>query len=280
MPNLPTVAQFQEGTSVKHINRFAILLKRLLIAAASLAVILFVYVTFIPDVWRRTNLLFALIVLWFVTAYLVLPRIHRLLSRFYVPSNFIGRARTSDGLLADPINLGLRGGKRELIAAMEAAGWERAEPLTPRSVWRAMRTNALRQSYPTAPVSTYILFGKPQELAFQMEVDNTTHKRHHVRFWRTPRNWYLPGGHRVDWVGASTYDMAARFSLFTMQFTHKIDADVDKERDFLVDTLRNAGKIRRAKRIEHFFNAYSTRNGDGYHYITDGSMVIAELKEQ
>ena len=129
-------------------------------------------------------------------------------------------------------------------------------------------------------MSTFILFGKPQELAFQMEVDHTTHKRHHVRFWRVPRNWYLPGGYRVDWLGAATYDDSVRFSMFTMQFTHKIDANVDKERDYLIESLQKVSKLQKVKRIEHFFNAYSTRNGDGYHYITDGSMVIADLKEK
>lgn len=264
---------------MKHINRFAVLLKRLFFFAASLAIIVFIYLNLLPDVWRRTNFLVAGILLWFLTAYLVLPRIHRLLSRFYVPSNFIGRARTSDGLLADPVNLALRGNRRQLVAAMEAAGWRQADPLNASSIWRAMRSNLLRRSYPTAPVNTFILFGKPQELAFQMEVDNNSHTRHHVRFWKVPKKWYLPGGHEVDWVGAATYDVAARFSMFTMQFTHKIDANVDKERDFLIDTLKKAGKLRKTKRIEHFFNAYSTRNGDGYHYITDGSMVIADLKE-
>jgi len=256
------------------------LLKRLLIFIVPLVLIFFLYITFLPDIWRRTNLIVAIALVWFVTAYLALPRIHRLLSRFYVPSNFIGRARTSDGLLADPTNLAVIGGKRELIAAMEAAGWLQADPLTLPHIWHSIRANVLRRSYPTAPVSTFILFGKPQELAFQMEVDNTTHKRHHVRFWRTPRNWYLPGGYKVDWLGAATYDDAIRFSLFTMQFTHKIDANVDKERDFLINSLHETKRLKKQKRIDHFFNAYSTRNGDGYHYITDGSMVIAELKDK
>lgn len=265
---------------MKHINRFAILLKRLVIFVGSLVVIFVIYVNFLPNVWRRTNFLVGLILIWFITAYIVLPYVHRLLSRFYVPSNFIGRARTTDGLLADPINLAFVGSKAELLSAMSEAGWQLADPLKPSTIWRAIRANVFKKSYPTAPVSTFILFGKPQDLAFQVEVDNNTHQRHHVRFWKVPRNWYLPGGNKVDWLGAATYDDSVGFSLFTMQFTHKIDSNVDKERDFLIDSLRKASKLRKTKRIDHFSNAYSTRNGDGYHYITDGSMVIAELKDK
>ena len=46
---------------------------------------------------------------WLVLAYLVLPRLHRILTTIYVPDYFIGRARTSDGLLGDPVNLALDG---------------------------------------------------------------------------------------------------------------------------------------------------------------------------
>jgi hypothetical protein len=265
---------------MKHISRFAVLLKRLIIFVGSLVVIFFVYVNFLPDVWRRTNLLVAIVLLWFVTAYLALPRIHRLLSRIYVPTNFIGRTRTSDGLLSDPVNMGLVGGKRQLIDAMEATGWQQAEPLSPRSIWRAIRSNVLRQSYPTAPVSEAFLFGKKEELAFQMEVGNNPHKRHHVRFWRTPEGWYLPGGIKVDWLGAATYDDAVGLSMFTMQFTHRIDSNVDKERDFVISTLQDGGFIRKIHHIEHVFSGYKTRNGFGDNYVTDGSVVVAEIKKK
>lgn len=265
---------------MKHISRFAVLFKRLAIFVGSLVIILVVYVNFLPDIWQRNNLALAVLVLWFVTAYLALPRIHRLLSRIYVPSNFIGRSRTADGLLSDPVNMALRGGKRDLVAAMEAAGWQQAEPLNIRTIWRLIRSIALRQSYPTAPVSDAFIFGKKQEVTFQMEVDGNPHKRHHIRFWRTPRNWYMPGGHKVDWLGAATLDDAVKLSLFTSQFTHRIDSNVDKERDFIIKTLKDAKQIVKVQRFEHYFSAYKARNGFGDEYVTDGSMVIADLKEK
>lgn len=44
-----------------------------------------------------------------ILAYPALPRLHRILTRIYVPDYFIGRTRTSDGLLGDPVNLALLG---------------------------------------------------------------------------------------------------------------------------------------------------------------------------
>lgn len=107
---------------MKHIWSFGILLKRVGIFVASVLFIFFVYQSFIPDVWRSGNVLLSLMILWFVTAYLVLPRVHRFLSQIYVPDHFIGRSRTSDGILSDPVNLAINSSKEDLVQAMEAAG--------------------------------------------------------------------------------------------------------------------------------------------------------------
>ena len=55
-----------------------------------------------------------------------------------------------------------------------------------------------------------------------------------MRFWRCPEGWQLPGGYAVDWLAAGTYDRSVGLSLFTLQVTHKIDADTDIERDYIV----------------------------------------------
>ena len=44
--------------------------------------------------------LLLLVVFWGFVAYLLLPRLHRILTRLYVPGYFIGRTRTADGCSA------------------------------------------------------------------------------------------------------------------------------------------------------------------------------------
>lgn len=141
-----------------------------------------------------------------------------------------------------------------------------------------MKSVVFQKSYPSAPVSDAFMFGVRQTLAFQIEVDNNPNKRHHVRFWKTPKNWYLPGGYKVDWLGAATYDESVGLSLFTMQFTHAISSNIDEERDFLISSLKSTKSVKTYRKIKHFFNAYESRNGFGHQYITDGSMVVVELK--
>lgn len=212
-----------------------------------------------------------------VMAYLLLPRLHQVFTEIYVPNYFIGRTRTPDGLLGDPMNLALDGDERDVHAAMTRAGWTRADEVTIASALRMIRSTLLRTAYREAPVSDLMLFGRRQDFAYQREVGGDARKRHHVRFWRVPQGWLLPGGIRVDWVAAGTYDRRVGLSLFTMQVTHKIDPDTDAERDYIVETLKYADPDTRLRVIDGFSTAYHSRNGGGDSISTDGDLPIVDV---
>ena len=215
------------------------------------------------------------VVIWVLAAYVLLPRVNRLLTLIYVPDYFIGRTRTTDGLLGDPVNLGIIGDAKSLRSAMLDAGWIEADPLDLRSGWRIITASVLRRSYPSAPVSSLFVFGKKQTLAFEQEVAGNPLQRHHVRFWSCPEGWKLPGGFDVDFVGAATFDRRVGLSLFTFQITHKIAANTDTERDWVVAALQRAGAT--AYRIRHFSTGYHSRNGGGDAIETDGDLPILIL---
>lgn len=260
--------------------RLAVPLKRLGLLALFALVVLGATWWALHGIRTPRKFIAAVVILWLVFAYVILPRIHRLLSRIYVPNYFIGRARTADGLLADPVNLAIRGSRDTLIDTMHEAGWVEAERITLKSSLKVIGSVLRARSYANAPVSNLFVFGRKQSLAFQKEVDSNPSKRHHIRFWHVPSQVSLPGGYDVDWVGAATYDDAVGLSLFTFQLTHSIDGDVDVERDFVVDTLKAAHRVEHVKRIERFFPGYEHRNGGGDKFFTDGSMVIVDLKEE
>ncbi|WP_349425447.1 LssY C-terminal domain-containing protein [Microbacterium sp. LWS13-1.2] len=215
---------------------------------------------------------------WLLLAYLVLPRLHRILTTIYVPEYFIGRTRTSDGLLGDPVNLAFQGSGEQIRAALEAAGWTRAEPVTLGSSWRIVASTLTRRSYDEAPVSPLFLFGRQQDFAYQQEVDGNPAQRHHVRFWRCPDDWLLPGGRRVEWLAAGTFDTRVGLSLFTLQVTHKIDADTDVERDHIVRTVTDADARVAVDVIADFATGYHARNGGGDSIRTDGDLPIVDVR--
>ncbi|WP_240666333.1 LssY C-terminal domain-containing protein [Oerskovia turbata] len=218
------------------------------------------------------------VAVWLVIAYLALPRLHRILTTLYVPEYFIGRTRTANGLLGDPVNLALLGEESQVRAAMEAAGWTLADDVTLASSGRIVAATLSRRSYDQAPVSPLFLFGRQQDFAFQQEVEGNPSRRHHIRFWRCPPGWPLPGGRRVDWLAAGTYDRSVGFSLFTLQVTHKIEADTDQERDHVVATLLGADVGVDVEVIEDFSTGYHARNGGGDAIRTDGDLPVADVR--
>ncbi|WP_051533185.1 LssY C-terminal domain-containing protein [Arthrobacter sp. 9MFCol3.1] len=226
--------------------------------------------------WAQVWFLF---MFWALLAYLVLPRLHRILTRLYVPDYFIGRARTSDGLLGDPVNIALLGSEPQVHGVMRSAGWTLADDVTLASSRRIVSSTLLRRSYLEAPVSPLFLFGRQQDFAYQEEVDGTPGKRHHVRFWRCPPGWLLPGGLAVDWLAAGTYDRSVGLSLFTLQITHKIDENTDAERDHVVGAIIEADPAARLRVIRDFSTGYHARNGGGDTITTDGNLPIVDLRQ-
>ncbi|QDW64679.1 hypothetical protein FFI11_012560 [Oerskovia sp. KBS0722] len=218
------------------------------------------------------------VAVWLVIAYLALPRLHRILTTLYVPEYFIGRTRTANGLLGDPVNLALLGEDEQVRAAMQAAGWTLADDVTLASSGRIVAATLSRRSYDQAPVSPLFLFGRQQDFAFQQEVEGNPSRRHHIRFWRCPPGWPLPGGRRVDWLAAGTYDRSVGFSLFTLQVTHKIEADTDQERDHVVATLLGADVGVDVEVIEDFSTGYHARNGGGDAIRTDGDLPVVDVR--
>ncbi|HEY5783841.1 MAG TPA: LssY C-terminal domain-containing protein [Microlunatus sp.] len=220
--------------------------------------------------------LLLLVIFWILLTYLLLPRLHRILTRIYVPRYFIGRAHTSDGLLGDPINLALRGDEAQLHLVMSRGGWRRADDLSLATGLQIVRSTLRRRSYAGAPVSPLLLFDRQQDFAYQQEVDGSPSKRHHVRFWRAPDGWMLPGGYAVDWVAAGSYDRSVGLSLFTLQITHKIEADIDVERDHVVGTMRRS--CVGVEVVRNFSTGYHSRNGGGDRIRTDGDLPVIDVR--
>jgi hypothetical protein len=218
------------------------------------------------------------LVLWVLVAYITLPRVHRWLTRIYLPDYYMGRSRTSEDLLGDPINVAMNGSAKQLREAMLAAGWVESDRPTLRNTARMVQASLFSKSYPAAPGSTQYLFGYKQVYSFQKEQNGHPRNRRHVRFWKTPADWWLPGGYTADWLGAAHHDEYIGLSLFTGQFLHKINEDLDEERDLLVAELTAASKTAKVQVVPHFSSGYHARNGGGDRIHTDGAMPFIDLR--
>ena len=63
--------------------------------------------------------------------------------------------------------------------------------------------------------------------------------RHHLRLWKTA----LPAGNSTIWAGAGTHDVGLEKDQRNGGTTHKIDPDVDKEREFIAQSLNATGLV-------------------------------------
>jgi hypothetical protein len=248
-----------------------------LFACAGLAVLWLAYLVVREGVRPGWQLLL-LVVFWILLTYLLLPRLHRILTRIYLPGYFIGRAHTSDGLLGDPINLALLGDEAQVHLVMTRGGWTRADDLSLATGLQIVRSTVRRRSYTKAPVSPLLLFDRQQDFAYQQEVAGSPSKRHHVRFWRAPEGWMLPGGYSVGWLAAGTYDRSVGLSLFTLQITHKIEANTDIERDHITNTITSGNPDVAVEVIRDFSTGYHSRNGGGDLIQTDGDLPIIDVR--
>jgi hypothetical protein len=251
---------------------------RLIGLLVGFAVVVVLYHYFIHHILKTRQHYFTYFVVgWLLIAYVILPHAYRWLSKVFLPNYFIGRTQTGDGMLGDPINLAINGRKDDLVNAMLAAGWKQAEKLDLKSSLKMIYAAVTGTLYPSAPVSSLFLFNKKQDLVFEKDVGGNPRKRHHARFWKTPQGWWLPGGYKADWLGAATFDKNVGLSLFTGQVTHKIDSNVDHERDFVVSDLQKSAD--EVEYVKHFTSSYHSRNGGGDIIHTDGSLPFVSFKK-
>lgn len=262
-----------------HVNKLNLFLRTLKFFITLILAFIIYKALFSSILTENLNIIFYL-VFWFFISYFVLPIVTRLITKLYLPNYYIGRTKTSDGLLGDPINLAFYGSKEDIIKAFEKSGWHVADNLGLKSSIKIALASVLSKSYPTAPVSSLFLFSNKQDLAFERELHGNPRKRHHIRLWKTPEGWYLPGGFQADWLAAATYDKNVGLSLFTWQITHKIDANIDKERDFVIDSLNTGKTIENLNIVKHFTNSYHGRNGGGDKIFTDGSLPFITIKKK
>ena len=184
--------------------------------------------------------------------------------------------RTAQDIPGDPMNVGLVGTKEDVLCAMHAADWHPADPITLRSSLEIIGSVVLDRPYAQAPVSPLFYQGRREDLAYEKADGKSADRRNHVRFWKV-----LSKGEegRSVWLGAATFDRGVGFNRFTGQVTHHIAADIDAERDFLIEALMDAKVVEAVYEVTGIGPTLDGVNGGGDPYHTDGEIKISRLVE-
>jgi len=159
---------------------------------------------------------------------------------------------------------------RQFIESILDAGWFPADTLSLRSLAKIYKAVLLNKSYPTAPVTPLFWNTQANDFAFGKPTDlDTVRTRHHVRFWKTK---YLTKSGDAVYVGSASFDTGIKWGI-----THRIDLDIDTEREYLFNDLVRTGYVESFSKIQ-LVKPQSGRNFTGDPFFTDGEAYLIKLK--
>lgn len=256
----------------------------------------------IPYLGHRVSLIWLILAIYILIAYVFIPLVVRFWRIVMKPDHLPRYVLASDGWPSDPINIVIvTHSKRQLINSMKTAGWTVAGKSTIASTLKLLLAIVFQRSYPEAPFSKLYLFGRHQDIGFQMQTGDppSPRHRHHVRFWQLHEEhitkhsshhehatfWrrllHTISGTNTVWIGAATHDVGPlAIRRRNGQITHQISQYTEDERDFIIETLQNAGLIR----SKHVVNAGAPLkiNGQtfGVSIIVDGNVVVIRLRRK
>jgi hypothetical protein len=185
--------------------------------------------------------------------------------------------RVNDQLknLGDMVNFVLVGSQQQVQNSLDAANWHVADTDDKKAVLEAAMMTYEKKDYLAMPMSTLYLFGRVQDFGYeQAEPIAMVASRHHFRLWKAP---FTFNGQTV-WVGAGTHDIGFAKDQRNGSVTHKIDPNVDGERDNIGASLQKSGK---AKSMSYYLPPNPVReakNATGDTYHSDGRLLVVFMQ--
>jgi len=126
-------------------------------------------------------------------------------------------------------------------------------------------------------MSQLYLFGRSQDYGWaHAEPIDVVRSRNHLRIWQAP---FTVNGETL-WVGAATHDIGFERDDRNNGLTHKIDPDIDLERDYVEKTLCATGFV---TQVSHFLPQNpmkEARTATGGSFHSNGQVLILKLAER
>lgn len=185
------------------------------------------------------------------------------------------RVQDQEGNPGDMVNFALIGTQAKVEQAFQNAGWVQADNTKQDAVVHGLLSTLQRKAYLEMPMSTLYLFGRPQDFSFaRADPITVAAERHHLRVWRSTET--LDG--KQMWVGSSTHDIGFEKDQRNNGVTHKIDPEIDKERDFVEQSFAAAGNLLAAAYVTPKDPLRTAKTATGGSFQSDGRIVVLVLK--
>jgi hypothetical protein len=184
------------------------------------------------------------------------------------------RVADKDGNPGDMVNFLVIGSESEMQKVFTDSGWVKVDADIEGTVLRGILESISKQSYLTMPMSPLYLFGRSQDYGWaHAEPIKVVASRNHLRIWKAPFN--VDG--RTLWVGAATHDVGFARDDRNDGITHKIDPDIDLERDYVEKTLTSTGLISEIAYLLPSDALKEAKTATGGSFHSDGRVLILKL---
>lgn len=186
------------------------------------------------------------------------------------------RISDKEGNAGDMVNFLILGSETGVQRVFTTAGWVKVDADVKDTVLHGIIGSLSKESYLTMPMSQLYLFGRPQDYGWaHAEPISVVASRNHLRIWKAP---FTINGETV-WVGAATHDIGFERDKRNNGITHKIDPDIDLERNYVEKTLSSTGLV---AQVMHFLpdepmREAKTATGGSFH--SSGQVLILRLGE-
>ena len=180
------------------------------------------------------------------------------------------------GNLGDMVNFLILGSEDAMQRVFTSAGWVHVDSDVTNTVLHALIESLSKESYLTMPMSPLYLFGRTQDYGWaRAEPISVVRTRNHLRIWKAA--FTVKG--KILWVGAATHDVGFERDQRNNGVTHKIDPDIDLERDYVEKTLCNTGLV---SELSHYLpdnpmQEAKTATGGSFH--SNGQVLILKLSD-
>jgi hypothetical protein len=186
------------------------------------------------------------------------------------------RVGDKQGNPGDMVNFLILGSEEAMKRVFTTAGWVKVDANVEETVLHGILESLSKESYLTMPMSPLYLFDRPQDYGWaHAEPISVVKTRNHLRIWKAA---FQVNG-KILWVGAATHDIGFERDQRNNGVTHKIDPDIDLERDYVEKTLASTGLV---TEISHFLpdkpmKEAKTATGGTFH--SNGQVLLLKLDE-
>ena len=186
----------------------------------------------------------------------------------YLPPRVIN----GDGREGDMLNLVFVAQPEDLQQMFARAGWIKTDDWKPIFVWHLLRH---RNHDAQLPMAKLFLFGRVQDYSYALPDPHAiVTRRHHLRIWKTD---YTIDGTPI-WVGAASHDVAIVIAKRGHLINHRIDPNVDAERDFVGFNLTESLSVDRQEYLSSDNPVFQAQTSSGDSYHSDGRLLLLDVQ--